>query len=132
MSEFYGSFLCGLICTGLAFLVVIGVVVLLYVNHTRSKEKTAIHPNWRPATARVTATRVEETARTRVDEDDFYYPLIEFEYQVEGQVYTGKQAVGRPFNIEFKAKQTLRHYPPGIEVVVYYNPDKPSETRLKK
>jgi hypothetical protein len=130
MPEILVPLMCGLVCIGIAFLILIGVVVLLYVNHTHSREKVAIHPNWPTVLGRVTVARVEESVRTRVDDDAFYYPSIEFEYTVEGQIYTGKQAVGKPSNLEFIAKRTLANYPAGTEVKVYYNPEKPEEARL--
>ncbi|HEY5270654.1 MAG TPA: hypothetical protein VII97_09980 [Anaerolineales bacterium] len=49
----------------------------------------AIRPNWPTVPSRVTVARVEESVRTRVDDDAFYSPYIEFEYTVAGQVYTG-------------------------------------------
>jgi hypothetical protein len=119
--------LLGIMCIGAVFLAAAGVGVLLYINQTRSRKNVVIPPNWSAITGRITATKVEETAD---DEDDFYYPSIEYEYTVEGQVYTGKQAVGKPYNFTAKAKQILAHYPVGSEIAVYYNPEKPAETRL--
>jgi len=81
--------LSGLFCIGIAFLALVGVIVLLYINHTCSREKVAIRPNWPTVPSRVTVARVEESVRTRVDDDAFYSPYIEFEYTVAGQVYTG-------------------------------------------
>ncbi|MCJ7621905.1 MAG: DUF3592 domain-containing protein [Anaerolineaceae bacterium] len=131
-SEILRPLLCGLFCIGITFFVIIGAVILLRVNRTRSREKVAVPPNWPAVQGRVTAASVEETARTRVEDDAFFYPNIKFEYTVEGQVYTGSQAVGRPFNVEFKAKQKLANYPPGTEVTVYYDPTKPDENRLMR
>ena len=130
ISETLGPLLCGLFCIGITFLAIIGVVGLLIVNRNHSREKVSIHPDWPAIPGRVTIARVEESARTRVDDDAFYYPYIEFEYVVEGQVYTGKQGVGRPSNLEFKAKQTLANHPVGSDVVVYYNPVEPGQARL--
>jgi len=124
MSEIFLPLISGLLCIGIAFLALVGVIVLLYINHTRSLEKVAIRPNWPTVPGRVTVARVEES------DDAFYSPYIEFEYTVAGQVYIGKQVIGRPFNLESIAKRTLAHYPPGTEVVAYYNPEKPDETRL--
>jgi hypothetical protein len=130
MSQILLPLITGLLCIGIPFLVLVGVIVLLYINHTRNREKMVVPPSWPGVSGRVTVARVVETVRTRVDDDAFYYPYIEFEYYVAGQVYTGKQAVGRPFNLESKAKRTLAHYPPGTDVAVYYNPEKPDEARV--
>jgi hypothetical protein len=130
MSEILRPLLVGVLCIGLTFIVMIGVVVLLSVNRSRSRKKMAIASNWPAVPGQVTAARIEESVRTRADEDVFYEPSIEFRYTVEGQVYSGKQVIGRPSNLEFKAKQTLAHYPPGTEISVYHNPEKPGEARL--
>jgi hypothetical protein len=130
MSEIFLPLITGLLCISIAFLALVGVIVLLYINHNRSREKMVVPPSWPGVSGRVTVARVVESARTRVDEDAFYHPSIEFEYIVAGQVYTGKQAVGRPSNLESKAKRTLANYPPGTDVAVYYNPEKPDEARV--
>ncbi len=130
MSEILLPLITGFPCIGLAFLALVGVIVLLYINHTRSREKMVVPPSRPGVSGRVTVARVAESVRTRVDDDAFYSPYIEFEYNVADQVYTGKQAVGRPFNLESKAKRTLAHYPPGTDVAVYYNPEKPDDARV--
>jgi hypothetical protein len=130
MSEIYLALVGGLFCIGMAFLALVAVIVLLVINQTRSRKMKRIDPNWPTAPGRVTVARVEESARTRVDEDTFYSPWIEFEYTVASQIYTGRQAVGRPSNLESMAKRMLAHYPPGTELVVYYQPERPQEARL--
>jgi hypothetical protein len=129
-SEILRPLLCGFVCAGGAFIIAIGVIALLVVNQRKSRKKYVIPDNWRSAQGRIIATQVEEAARTKVDDDEFYMPMVEFEYTVEGQVYTSKQAVGRPYNVTFKAKQTLEHYPIGGNITVHYNPEKVDQARL--
>ena len=116
-----------LLCIGVVFLVVAGGVVLLIVNQTRSRKIHAIPTNWVAVTAQIIAV-VEEAAPT--DDDHFYFPSIEFTYTVEGHAYQGKHAVGKPYNFTRKAEQTLKNYPVGSDVVVHYNSENPSETRI--
>ena len=130
MSEILGPLLCGLFCIGITTFVIIGVIVLLSVNRSRSREKAAVQMNWPAVTGRVTVARVEESVRTRVDDDAFYYPSIEFEYTIDGQIYTARQPVGKSTNLEFKAKSMLARYSSGTEIKVQYNPKKPTETRI--
>jgi hypothetical protein len=130
MSEMLLALIAGLLCIGAAFLALIGVIALLYFNHSRSRKLAAVRPNWPSSPAHVTTARVEEAVRTRADEDAFFSPIIEFEYTVAGQVYTGRQAVGRPSNLEALAKRALGQYPPGMEVLVTYDPEKPEQARL--
>jgi hypothetical protein len=114
----------------MVFLLMAGVFWLLYTNRTRSRERATIPSNWSSVTGRITAAHVETSARTRVEDDEFYYPEVEFEYTIEGRVFTARQAAGRPFNLEFKAKQTLKQYPVGRQVEVYYSPEKPEDARI--
>ena len=125
-----GTLLCGILCIGGTIFAVVGVIVLMLVNHNRSRGKTAPNPNWPTVTGRITTTRVEETVRTRPDDDVFFYPYIEFEYMINGQIYKGKQAVGKPFNLESKARSTIAQYPHGTSVNLYYNPEKHEEAKL--
>jgi hypothetical protein len=129
-SEILLPLLTGVCCIGMAVLALVGVIVLFYVNGKRSPKKVTVDPTWPTVPGRVTAARVEETARTRVDEDTFYFPLIEFEYTLAGQVRTGRQAVGKPFNLESKAKRRLEQYPLGTQVLVVYDPQDPDKARV--
>jgi hypothetical protein len=130
MSEMLFALVAGLLCIGAALLVLIGAIALLYFNHKGSRKMAAVRPNWPSLPAHITAARVEETVRIRADEDAFFSPIIEFEYTVAGQIYTGRQAVGRPSNLDALAKRALGQYPPGTEVLVTYNPEKPEQARL--
>lgn len=121
----------GLLFVILPVFVIFRVIQLLRINQRRSREKKLIPQNWRPAKGRITATGIEEAVRTRVEDDAFYYPYIRFEYSDGKTVYTGAQAVGRPYNNTFMAKRTLKGYPVGGEVTVFYNPDKPDENKLQ-
>ena len=129
MSAFF-PLLIGLLFIVVPVIVLIVVVRLIYINQKRSREKKAIPQNWHATTGRVTAVSVEEAVRTRVEDDPFHYPNVQFEYVVEGRAYNGSQAVGRPYNNTSMAQQTLKNYPVGREIPVYYNPERPGEARL--
>lgn len=130
MSEFVLPLTAGLLCIGLAVIAVGGVIVLLVVTRNRKQQQGAVCPDWPAVPGRVIAARVEESVRTRVDDDAFFSPIVEFEYTVAGRVFTGRQALGRPSNLEALAKRALAHYPPGTQVQVNFNPEKPEEARL--
>jgi len=120
----------GLLFVILPVFVVFRIIQLLRINQRRSREKKIIPQNWRSAKGRITAASVEEAVRTRVEEDAFYYPQVRFEYSDGNNVYEEAQAVGRPYNNTFMARRTLKGYPAGGEVTVFYNPDKPDESML--
>ena len=130
MSELISSVLCGLFCLIIPVLGATIVIVLLIINQQRSRKLSAVPPDWPVVPAKVIGASVEETARTHPDDDVFYYPLIEFEYEGAGQRYTARQAVGKPFNLAYIARKTLEHYPAGKQISVAYNPQKMDEARL--
>lgn len=129
-SEIIRALLCGLFCIGGACALAVGIGALLWVNRKRRQRLDAVSPEWLATTGRITGTSIEEAVRTQVGEDILYYPAVTFEYTVAGQVYAGKQAVGRPHNMTFRAKRALEKYPVGAAVPVTYNPQAPSEARL--
>ncbi len=128
MSAF--ALLFGFLFIAVPILVMTGVIIIVYLNRKRIGQKTVVPRNWRVVKARITAASVEETVRTRPDDDAFYYPSIQFEYTEAGRTYKGTQAVGRPYNVISNAWQTLSHYQVGKEITVYCNPDDPGEARL--
>ena len=132
MSGMFGPLLVGLLFILVPVLVLIGVIAFLRKNKTGMRRITSIPAGWRATKARVTGGNVEEAIRTRVEDDPFYYPMVAFEYTVEGRAYTGSQGVERPYNYAGRAKKTLAQYPIGSEIVVYYNPERPADARLPK
>lgn len=130
-SEFIPPLFCGLVCAGGAFVILIGVVALVVINQRNSQQKFGIPAHWHSVQGRVNASFIEEVARTRVDDDPFYHPVVEFDYTVNGQHYAGKQAIGRATNFDRNARKTLENYPIGGNITVYYNPEKVDEYRLK-
>lgn len=130
MSQIFLPLILGLLFIFAVFAGAALVIWLLVTNCRRNRQKTTINPGWISVEGQITATGVEESIRTRADDDPFHYPSIEFEYMVEGRPYVGRQAVGKPFNVQFKARRTLEDYPVGGRVVVFYNPEEPGEARL--
>jgi hypothetical protein len=126
MNEIFGPLICGVSCIVIAFIAVIGVVVLIWVNSKRGKEKALINPNWSSVTGQIISAELD------VDDEAIISPVISFEYTIDDQVYTASQVVGRPSNLKSKALKTLTLYPLESDVVVYYNPEKPEEARLIK
>jgi hypothetical protein len=120
----------GLCIFGVTLLVVVGAASLLFLSYVRGRKKPTGDLNWPTVSAQIMVSRVEETVRSHVEDDVFYYPYIEFEYMAGSGPRRGKQAVGKPCNVEFKAKQTLKAYPVGTTISVRYNPENLDEARL--
>jgi hypothetical protein len=126
MNEILGPLICGISCIVIAFLAVIAVVALLVVNQKRSREKAIINPNWPTVRGKIISSELEE------DDEGIISPVISFEYTINGQVYTTQQVVGRPNSLKSIAVKTLTFYPLESDIVVYYNPEKPEEARVRK
>ena len=126
MDSIIGSSICGLACIGGAIGAVIIVVVLVMVSRTRSRQKAEIAADWSTTLGQITSARVDEAP----DDDVFYHAVIGYSYTVEGQAYTGEQAVGRAANLAGPARRALSRYPVGTQVSVAYNPARPTESRL--
>ena len=64
------------------------------------------------------------------------YPVVIYQYQVNGQVYQGKMIkAGEQFfsvRVIGDAHATSARYPVGAQVMVYYNPSNPKESALER
>lgn len=120
---------------GIAFLIgspfaLLGFLLLLY----------GIFQSIRTANARasfrnVTGVIVRSDIRVvRASEGSGYYPDIEYEYQVDGQRYTGtRMTLGRPVGrgSPKAIEKVLAAYPPGQPVQVFYKPSQPKRSALE-
>jgi len=64
-----------------------------------------------------------------------YYPVVMYEYSVQGQTYLGNRiAFGTKIGFRYKkwVLQKLNHYPTGSTVSVYYNPIGPADSVLER
>lgn len=64
-----------------------------------------------------------------------FHPFIRYKYIVSNRVYTNETNLDTPGfgghnSHEQAARNIIRDYPPGKEIIVYYNPDRPQESRL--
>jgi hypothetical protein len=65
-----------------------------------------------------------------------YYPRVEYRYLVEGSELTGSVvSFGGVFGTNFSktpARSVVDHYPSGRQVLVYYDPRRPSRSCLER
>lgn len=125
----------GTICGGFFFILVfaLGLGLVLYSN--KSKKKAGESQNWPAAPGTITVSEIRESRST--DDDGnvsvYYYPHVEYSYNVGGQPQTGKQvAFGgtQGYATPNQAEMTVKIYPVNSSVTVYYNPQKPQEACL--
>ena len=133
MFENPGQFIIVFLGILVIFLVFRRVFEFLGKNRNRGQMKLAIPAHWRTTEGQIIASSVEKIAHNKKNDnndEDLYFPLITYEYTVDDHSYTGKQAVGKPENIMEKASHLLTHFQTGSEVLVYYDPQKPSLSRF--
>lgn len=116
---------------GLVFLV-IGVIFLLVGLIAAKRAKAA--QSWPSLPG--TVVRSEVVRHDSTDEDGMssttYEPVVEYEYAVMGQPFTGKRIAFGANRFAYKqAAEIAARYPAGGRVNVYYNPDKPKDAVLE-
>jgi len=60
------------------------------------------------------------------------YPVVQYTYQVIGQAYQGDKIMPGPEVGGSGAHKVVARYPMGAQVMVYYNPENPSEALLER
>jgi len=60
------------------------------------------------------------------------YPLVVYEYKVNGRRFTGHRISVGEIAGDFAAESTVNRYPQGAEVEVYYNPADPKQAVLER
>ena len=96
--------------------------------------------NWDKGTARVTSSEIEKTENRSKDAQGFtrtstsFSVRVQYTYTVEGSSYEGN-TIGfgtMSHNEKSDAQEELKSYPKGKTIVVYYDPENPGDSVLKK
>jgi hypothetical protein len=96
--------------------------------------------NWDKGTARVTSSEIEKTENRSKDAQGFtrtstsFSVRVQYTYTVEGSCYEGN-TIGfgtMSHNEKSDAQEELKSYPKGKTIVVYYDPENPSDSVLKE
>jgi hypothetical protein len=62
-----------------------------------------------------------------------YYPLVEYEYQVNGKTYRSNRIFLTNLESDYNTiKKIVDKYPEGKKIDIYYNPFKPEDSLLKR
>jgi hypothetical protein len=121
--------------TGLIFSLVflsLGVIFLVIGVVATQRSKTALTwPVIPGAVLRTDVVRHEDTDSDGIASVSFE-PLVEYQYSLMGQAYTGKRIAfgANRYNYK-KALEIVSRYPVGEQVNVHYNPEKPREAVLE-
>ena len=122
--------LCAVVLPILAF---IGFGIFMYRRSQKAKAAKESAQTWTGTMGTVLTSNVQ-IRRTGTSRSEF--PVVVYQYQVNGQVYQGKtiKAGEQFFSVRIigEAQATAARYPAGAQVMVYYNPANPKESALER
>ncbi|MCS6906974.1 MAG: DUF3592 domain-containing protein [Anaerolineales bacterium] len=125
-----------LLCGGFFFLVFGGLGIWLIASSRKQRQKLERSQNWPTTIAEIILAEVRERSQYDNEGDTrrYYYPHVEYRYQVAGVTYQGDALtlgarVGYPSPA--RARQELARYPVGAQVRAYFNPEDPKEAVLE-
>lgn len=124
-------------CGNIVLLFLLGIGLFTLVFSIRSNQKASQSTDWPSVVGVITHTYIEEDESFDSDGDTTttYSPVINYEYIVDDQVYTGDRiyyGLTMKYNRHQEAAKALQAYPTNSEVEIYYNPADPSEAVLDR
>ena len=93
------------------------------------RRRMAVVGQW-PSTM---GTVMMSTIERRSSEDGYTdYPVVQYSYQISGQSYQGMKLAPGPDVGGTGARKVVAKYPAGAQVMVFYNPQNPSDAVLER
>lgn len=86
--------------------------------------------NWSSTMGTVTFSTVERRRSSR--NSTASYPVVHYTYQVMGQTLQGRKIMPGPESGGSWAHKVVERYPAGAQVMVYYDPNNPSDAVLER
>ena len=111
---------------GFVFLI-LNVVFLAIIFFMRRTMATV--SQWPPTMGTVLASSLEQRHSSEGGWVD--YPVVQYSYQVGGQAYQGRKLAPGPEVGGSSARKVIARYPAGAQVMVFYNPQNPSDAVLE-
>ena len=111
---------------GFVFLI-LNVVFILILFFMR--RRMAVVSQWPSTMGTVSASYLER--RHSSDSGSTNYPVVHYSYQVGGQAYQGMKIAPGPDVGGTGAGKVVDRYPVGAQVMVFYNPQNPSDAVLE-
>jgi hypothetical protein len=121
--------------TGALFLLAFG--GLFFWLGWRNRRKVLASMSWPYVLGRITATSVSKNytqGDANTSDDISYTPAVQYEYQVETQVYKGDRLgfQTKGYGSHKRASAALESYPVGAPVQVYFDPGNPRNCVLER
>ena len=109
-------------------LVILNVVFLAVIFFMR--RKMAVVSQWPSTMGTVLASTIEW--RSSSEGGSTAYPVVQYSYQVNGRAYQSYKLAPGPEVGGTGAKKIVARYPAGAQVMVFYDPQNPSEAVLER
>lgn len=112
------------------------VIVLLILNAVFlgviffMRRKMAAVSQWPSTMGTVNASYLER--RSSSEGGSTNYPVVQYSYQIGGQAYQSTKLAPGPEVGGTGAGKVVARYPEGAQVMVFYNPQNPSDTVLER
>ncbi|MGD8456654.1 MAG: DUF3592 domain-containing protein [Anaerolineales bacterium] len=102
----------------------------------RDRQKNLTAMTWPTVMGKIVGSELDSYIKTDEDGDKttMYRPLVTYEFEVEGDVYTCTQVRAQGFtatNFQSVQLEKLKEFPVGGEVEVHYNPFTPEDALLE-
>jgi hypothetical protein len=110
-------------------LLILNVVFLGIIFFMR--RKMAAVSQW-PSTMGTVNSSYLESRHSSDDSGTTNYPVVQYSYQVSGQAYQGMKIAPGPEVGGTGAGRVVARYPAGAQVMVFYNPQNPSDAVLER
>lgn len=94
------------------------------------RRKMAAVSQWPSTMGTVTMSTIEQ--RSSSDSGYTDYPVVQYSYQVGGQAFQSYKLAPGPEVGGTGARKVVDRYPVGAQVMVFYNPENPSEAVLER
>ncbi len=114
----------------------VGLLIWSHSRYSRMKEAQG----WPTAEAEIVSSEIEShrrrsrsSSRSRTREVTMYTPVVEYEYNVNGEIYTSSRVsfFDGSSTARFDARGVVDKYPQGKVVSAYYDPDNPQNSVLE-
>jgi hypothetical protein len=93
------------------------------------RRRMAVVSQWPSTMGTITASSIEQRHSSEGGWVD--YPVVQYSYQVAGHPYQGMKLAPGPEVGGSGARKVVARYPAGAQVMVFYNPQKPSDAVLE-
>ena len=94
------------------------------------RRKMAAVSQWPSTMGTVVMSRIEQRSSSEGGYTD--YPVVQYSYQVGGQAFQSLKLAPGPEVGGTGARKVVARYPAGAQVMVFYNPQNPSEAVLER